>query len=79
MKTRKRIDHFKVYSTGQTIRIINNENLKGLVTLYDDYGRTIQQQQLRSTENAIRINVSGIYFVRIDYQGKRVVKKVFVR
>jgi len=72
-------DHFKVYSTGQTIRIINNENLKGLVTLYDDYGRTIQQQQLRSTENAIRINVSGIYFVRIDYQGKRVVKKVFVR
>ncbi len=71
-------DYFKIYTSEHSIQVLNSGNQKGLIKIYDTYGRTVQQQQLRP-ENTVEIPVTGIYFVRIDYEGKRFVKKVFVQ
>ncbi len=71
-------NYFKIYTSGHSIQVLNSGNQKGLIIIYDTYGRTIQKQQLR-LENTMEMTVTGIYFVRIDYEGRRFVKKVFVR
>ena len=72
-------DHFKVYAAGHDIRVLNPDNSEGLISIYDAFGRTVRQQQLNGTENTVSLQVTGIYFVRIDYEKKRVVKKVFIK
>jgi hypothetical protein len=71
-------DSFKVFSNGNYIKIINKNHFSGSLSVYDNWGRKIYESKLIDQENAARIDVTGIYFVRIDFEGKQIVKKVFV-
>ncbi|NOX85037.1 MAG: T9SS type A sorting domain-containing protein [Chlorobi bacterium] len=70
---------FKIATTWHTVRVMNKENIKGVLSVYDTFGHLVNRQQLLNPENSVHIDIPGIYFVRIDYEGERVVKKIFVR
>ena len=71
-------DYFKVFSTGNHIKIINKKDARASFQVFDNWGRIIYQNELSSLENSVRIDVAGVYFVRINFEGNRIVKKVFV-
>ena len=70
---------FNVFSDENHIHVVNVMNYKGIITVFDDYGRVVSQRKLTGSENIISIYTQSIYFVRIDFEGKRIVKKVFVK
>ncbi len=72
------VNPFKIFSTGSLIYVQNEKSIKGRLSVLDNYGRLVRQRELTSGENAVRVGTTGIYFVRVDYEGKRVVKKIFV-
>lgn len=71
-------DSFKVFSQNNSIKVINKDHISGSFSVYDNWGRKIFEDQLNGRESNAKINVHGIYFVRINFGGKQIVKKVLV-
>jgi hypothetical protein len=72
--------HFQIFPAGKTIKVMNPQNIKGELFVFDDFGRIIYRNNLVTGENKIFVKSTGIYFVRIT-EGNRIitVQKVFVR
>ena len=76
----KQEDHFRIFSAGRTIKVINDQNMTGQVFVYDDFGRMLYRNNLLHGENNITVDSTGIYFVRITDNGHiQTVRKIFVR
>jgi hypothetical protein len=72
-------DGFKVFSTGNTIKLINERHTAGHFSIFDNWGRKVYENELAMPESTVRVNGAGIYFVRISFDGEQIVKKVFVQ
>lgn len=62
--------------------LLNNDKLLGTqLTIFDALGRIIHEEILLETNNVIQLNGvrPGIYFARLDTNGKRSVKKFIVK
>ena len=71
-------NYFRVFSSKKHIKVINEKGVRASFSVFDNWGRLIYQSELGAGENSASIAVTGIYFVRIIYKGKQMVKKVFV-
>jgi len=72
-------DYFKVFSSGNYVKLINEKHIMGSFSIYDNWGRKISESKLRYQKNSTPVDMPGIYFVRIDFEGKQIVKKVLVK
>ncbi len=69
---------FNVSAEGKSISVSTTELSSFKVEVFDSIGRRIYIK--RNAYNTLKINIStdGVYFVRINYKGKNIVKKVYV-
>ncbi|MCF6170762.1 MAG: metallophosphoesterase [Bacteroidales bacterium] len=72
-------DLFKVYASHRLIKVSNDSFVKGQLSVYDNYGRLVFRDGFVNKEHQVGVDNGGVYFVRIDFEGERVVKKVFVK
>ena len=69
----------KIYSDDKTIFVQLGEPGKARVSVYDCIGKCLISKDISTNRQTFRIDNAGVYFVRIEMDGKSYVKKLMVK
>ncbi len=67
----------KIYSNGDNVNILNAENCE--IEIFDVLGRTVFTEKMRSNNQTISLQQTGIYIVKTIKNNILITEKVFIQ
>jgi hypothetical protein len=70
--------HFLIYYQHGRIYIKNPDQLNAQYSVYDNWGKSLQENNKLDSQQAISLTVPGIYYIKINTAKNQLVKKMMV-